>query len=157
MPHKFFLTYKIKHDKIENDFQIGGAILKNSYKTEQRKIIRDYLIENKEKFVNAEQIMQYMKKRKQEVGLTTIYRYLKLLEDNNNVRTEVIEHTKHYQYITLECSDHFHLKCKNCGKTIHLHCHEFENVSNHIKKEHKFSLDNNNMIYGLCEKCNERV
>ncbi|MBR0491066.1 MAG: transcriptional repressor [Clostridia bacterium] len=129
--------------------------MKNNYRTEQRKIIRDYLIDNKDKFVNVEEIMQYMKKRKQEVGQTTIYRYLNLLEENNNVRTEIKNHTKHYQYIESECCNHFHLKCKKCGKTIHLHCEEFENVSNHIKEEHKFNLDHNTIIYGLCDECVE--
>ena len=47
-----------------------------SYKTGQRKSILDYLIKNKDKFVNAEEILEYMKKNKQEVGLTTIYRFL---------------------------------------------------------------------------------
>ena len=51
-----------------------------SYKTGQRKIIMDYLTKNKNKFVNAEEILEYMKKHKQEVGLTTIYRFLNLLE-----------------------------------------------------------------------------
>ena len=47
-----------------------------SYKTGQRRTIMDYLINNKDKFVNAEEILEYMKKNKQEVGLTTIYRVL---------------------------------------------------------------------------------
>ena len=51
-----------------------------SYKTGQRKNIMDYLIKNKDKFINAEEILEYMKKNKQEVGLTTIYRFLNLLE-----------------------------------------------------------------------------
>jgi Fur family ferric uptake transcriptional regulator len=149
------LTFQSIYDKIENDFQFGGIILKNNYRTEQRKIIKDYLIDNKDKFVNVEEIMQYMKRRKQEVGQTTIYRYLNLLEEHNDVRTEIKNHTKHYQYIESECCNHFHLKCKKCGKTIHLHCEEFENVNKHIKEEHKFNLDHNTIIYGLCDDCVE--
>lgn len=125
----------------------------NNYKTEQRKLIKDYLIENKEKFVNVEEILHYMNEHNQIVGLTTIYRFLNLLEENNNVRTEIRNHTKYYQYITNECSNHFHLKCKKCGKTIHLNCKEFEKVNQHIKKEHKFNLDYNTIIYGMCNSC----
>lgn len=125
----------------------------NNYKTEQRKLIKDYLIINKEKFVNVEEILQYMNKHNQIVGLTTIYRFLNLLEENNNVRTEIRNHTKYYQYITKECSNHFHLKCKKCGKTIHLNCKMFEDVNQHIKKDHKFNLDYNTIIYGVCNSC----
>lgn len=126
----------------------------NNYKTEQRKMIIKYLMnENKEKFVNAEEILNYLKSNNQIVGLTTIYRFLNLLEKNNNVRIEIKNHTKYYQYITNECSNHFHLKCKKCGKTIHLNCKEFENVNKHIKKEHNFNLDYNTIIYGTCSNC----
>ena len=127
--------------------------MKNSYKTEQREIIKDYFINNKDRFINAEEILEYMKKNNQEVSQTTIYRFLNLLEKNNNVRTETRNHTKYYQYITSECSEHFHLKCKKCGNTIHLQCHEFEDVNKHISQKHKFNLDYNTIIYGTCNKC----
>ena len=123
------------------------------YKTGQRKIIEEYLINNKDKFVSVDEVLEYMKSHNQVVGLTTIYRFLKLLEENNCVRTEVKDHTKYYQYIIEECNNHFHLKCKKCGKIIHLHCEEFENVSSHIMKEHKFKIDYNTVIYGLCDNC----
>ena len=85
--------------KLKMVFNLEAISLKNSYKTEQRKIIQDYLFENEKIFVNAEQILEYMKKNNQIVGLTTIYRYLKILEEKNNVRTEVINHTKHLSEI----------------------------------------------------------
>ena len=129
--------------------------MKNSYRTEQREIIKNLLIKNKEKFISAEEIMDYMKKNNQDVGLTTIYRFLNLLEKNNNVRIEIRNHTKYYQYILNECCEHFHLKCKNCGKTIHLDCKEFSEVSKHIKNEHNFKLDYNTIIYGTCNKCSK--
>ena len=126
-----------------------------NYKTGQRKLIEEFLIINKEKFVNAEDIMHYMKEHNQIVGQTTIYRFLNLLEEKRNVRTEIINHTKYYQYISDECSNHFHLKCKKCGITIHLNCREFENVNNHIKDKHKFNLDYNTILYGICGKCSK--
>jgi len=39
-----------------------------SYKTGQRRIIMDYLIKNKDKFVNAEEILEYMKKINKKLG-----------------------------------------------------------------------------------------
>ena len=126
-----------------------------SYKTGQRKTIMDYLIKNKDKFVNAEEILEYMEKNKQEVGLTTIYRFLNLLEKNNNVRVETENHTKYYQYVPQESNNLLFLKCKNCGKSLNLNCKEFENVNQHIKKEHKFKLDYNTIIYGICDNCSK--
>jgi len=123
------------------------------YNTEQRCIIEKYLIENEEKFVSSKDILEYLKKNNIEIGLTTIYRTLKLLEKDNKLRIEVREQTKYYQYIKSECSDHFHLKCKKCGKMQHLDCEEFMSAAEHIKEEHHFMVDYNTIIYGICEKC----
>lgn len=129
--------------------------MKNNYKTVQRKIVMNYLINNKDKFVNAEEILKYIEENGQTVGLTTIYRFLNLLEKNNNVRIEVKNHTKYYQYVLQENSNHLFLKCKSCGKSMNLNCKEIENVNNHIKKEHKFNLDYNTIIYGTCDSCSK--
>lgn len=124
-----------------------------SYKTEQRKVIIDFLIKNKDEFVNAEDILKYMIENKQDVGLTTIYRFLNLLEKNNNVRVDIKNHTKYYQYVPQENNNYLFLKCKSCGKSLNLDCKEFENINSHIKNEHKFNLDYNTIIYGTCNKC----
>lgn len=129
--------------------------MERKYKTEQREIIINFLKDKKEVFISAEDIMNYLKKEHQTVGLTTIYRCLNMLEKENKLRTEIKEHTKFYQYVSDECTNHFHLKCKKCGNTIHLKCKEFEEVNNHIKDEHKFKLDCNTIIYGTCNKCNK--
>lgn len=127
--------------------------MKGKYITEQRVIIENYLIENESYFVSSKDIMQHMKKNKIDVGLTTIYRTLILLEKENKVRTEMREHTKYYQYVGKKCSNHFHLKCKKCGKMEHLDCKEFEKATEHIEKEHHFALDYNTIIYGICDNC----
>ena len=128
--------------------------MKNIYNTEQRREIKEFLIMNKENFISADEVLNYMKKHNQEVGQTTIYRFLNFLEDNNEVRTEIKNHTKYYQIIEKDCSNHYHLKCKRCGKTVHLDCKEFEEVNMHIVKKHKFKIDNNTIIYGICNECN---
>ena len=127
--------------------------MKSKYTTEQRILLEKYFMDNEDKFVSSKDILEYMKDNDCKIGLTTIYRFLKLLEEENKVRTEVKDHTKYYQYINANCCNHFHLKCKKCGKIQHLDCEEFEQVTKHIKEEHHFALDYNTIIYGICEKC----
>lgn len=128
-----------------------------NYKTGQRKIILNYLENNKDKFVSAEEISEYMKKHHKEVGLTTIYRFLNMLEKNNEARVETKNHTKYYQYAPQENCNQLFLKCKNCGKSQNLTCKEFEDVNAHIQKEHKFKLDYNTIIYGTCANCANHI
>ena len=128
--------------------------MKNNYNTEQRNIIERYLIDIND-FVSSKDILELVKKNNLDIGLTTIYRTLNLLEKNNKVRTEVRDHTKYYQYVDEKCHNHFHLKCKKCGKMQHLDCEEFIGATEHIKEDHHFMVDYNTIIYGLCEKCSK--
>ena len=132
-------------------------MVKQKYKTEQRKDLLDYMIKNTDRFVNAEDIEKYLKNKEISIGLTTIYRFLNSLEKQGKVRIELKEHTKYYQYILEECTNHFHLKCKKCGKIIHLHCDEIEELKLHISKEHEFEIDSMATIAGLCAECRNNL
>lgn len=129
-------------------------MVKQNYKTEQRKELLDYMAKNNNKFVKADDIEKYLKNRNISVGLTTIYRFLNSLEKQGKVRVEYREHTKYYQYISEECNNHYHLQCKKCGKLIHLHCEEIEELKEHIAKEHNFEIDSMATIMGICATCN---
>ena len=127
--------------------------MKSIYRTEQRKLIIDFLILNQKQFVDAEDILEYMKNNHQTVGLTTIYRFLNILEKEQKLRTDIRNHTKYYQFILPEDNHGLFLKCKLCGKSMNLNCEEIEKISEHIKSEHNFKLDTNTIIYGVCNKC----
>lgn len=132
-------------------------MLKQQYKTEQRKDLLDYMKNNTNKFVKAEDIEKYLKQKQITIGLTTIYRFLNSLEKQGKVRVELKEHTKYYQYIMDECNNHFHLQCKKCGKIVHLHCDEIEELKAHIAKEHKFEIDSMATIMGICAECKKLI
>ena len=72
--------------------------MRESYSTNQRKVINNYLIDNQSKFISAEEILNYMKDNNQTVGTSTVYRYLNLLEKQGVLSTETHNHTKYYQY-----------------------------------------------------------
>jgi len=133
--------------------------LKNNYNTKQREIILKYLIDNKNKTITAEDIINYSTKTGEKIGKATVYRYLNNLVENNIIKKFILEDNKGscYQYIDgKKCEDHYHLKCKNCNKIIHLDCDEFKNIQNHISKEHDFEIDSiKTVFYGLCKKCKE--
>jgi len=128
-------------------------MVKQKYKTEQRKELLDYMIKNSKKFVKADEIEKHLKNNNINIGLTTIYRFLNSLEKQGKVRVELREHTKYYQYISEECNNHYHLQCKKCGKLIHLHCDEINQLKMHIAKEHDFEIDSMATIAGICAEC----
>lgn len=129
------------------------------YKTKQRSNILNYLKENKEKHITAEEIILYFKKIGTPIGKSTIYRYLDNLVQENIIRKYANSETGGaacFQYINNhdKCNNHYHMKCTKCGALIHLDCDEINELSNHIFKEHNFKLDTCKIIlYGTCENC----
>lgn len=131
--------------------------MKNNYNTKQREMILNYLIENKNTTITAEDIIEYSNKSGEKIGKATVYRYLNNLVENNIIKKFVLEerNCSCYQYIDgKKCDEHYHLKCKNCNKIIHLDCEEFKNIHSHISKEHDFEIDSiKTVLYGLCKEC----
>ena len=90
------------------------------------------------------------------VGLTTIYRLVDKLVDENIINKYISkDNITYYQYLN-ECEkeNHFYLKCNKCGDLVHIDCDCIIDLSNHIFKEHKFKPSKENIIIsGVCEKC----
>ena len=133
-------------------------IMRNSkYHTSQKDYILEYLQQNSSQFVSASDILTYLLKGNQKIGLTTIYRHLKTLEEEGTLRTDMRDNTKIFQYIEDKCQNHFHLKCEKCGKLEHLECEEMNEFCEHIGKEHGFFIDTKNAISGVCKKCQKKM
>ena len=124
---------------------------RNNYNTKQKETILDSI-----KKMNSEFTIKDLYYRlNQEVGLTTIYRfinhfveegYLEKKADNNNTIT----------YLFLEkcdCSNHFYLKCNQCGKLIHVDCDCIKDLSFHISNHHQFEVTDRIIILGICNQC----
>jgi len=123
-----------------------------TYNTKQKDIILDYLKNNKDKCLTINEIYNELVKTNN-IGLTTIYRFLNKLENENIIKKYVDQKEATYQYINNdECKNHIHLKCLKCNRIIHLDCHDAVNLSKHIKEEHNFNIDST--IFGICKECN---
>lgn len=128
------------------------------YKTKQRESILNFLKENIQNHITAEEIIQHFKKEKNPISKSTVYRYLDNLVAENIIRKYISqEHSSAcFQYIENNeyCTNHYHMKCIKCGILYHLDCEEILDLEKHIFKEHNFKLDIcKTVLYGTCEKC----
>ena len=126
------------------------------YNTKQKKLLDEYLLQNKSKQFSANDIISSICPNRN--GSSTIYRLIsKMVSDGTLVRISGNDGKKIlYQYAGKEtyCSKHFHLRCTKCGQLIHLDCPHLDNIGNHLKKEHNFSVDTlKTVFYGLCSNC----
>ena len=128
----------------------------NCYHTTQKELILTFLKQKKQQFVSANDILVYLLNQDEKIGLTTIYRYLKTLEEEGKLRTDRKESTRVYQYVDEGCQNHFHLKCEKCGKMEHIEKKEVQAFQKKMKKEYGFEIDVKNAMIGTCKKCQSK-
>ena len=134
----------------------------STYNTKQKRSILQLLEDNKHRQFSCDGITEALKERGTPVGKTTVYRYLDSLVKSGQVRkyTDADSKIASYQYIDgqLNCQEHMHLRCVQCGELVHLGCDFMSEVGEHILKHHNFKVDNSKtVILGICENCCEEV
>ena len=89
---------------------------------------------------------------------SSIYRNLSELCDSGVVRKFHGDNGYVYQFVRgMDCSNHFHLKCVQCEKIMHLECEMGHELTKHIMSHHGFSVDSGrSILYGVCDACAEK-
>ena len=134
---------------------------KSGYNTRQKEKLLEFLMNNKNKHTNVQEISAYLNSQGSPLGVSTIYRQLDKLVEKGIVRKFVIDGKTGacYQYIEdLQGSrEHFHLKCLGCGKLIHLNCDHLMSINAHIAEQHGFIIDpSQTVFYGKCAECSAK-
>lgn len=128
------------------------------YKTKQRELIWNYILEHKDEHITADDICAHLKLSGNSVGKATVYRYLDKLIEDNKIRKYASDSNASscYQLISCEdCSMHYHCKCTECGELFHIECEHLDEVSDHVLNNHEFVINPSlTVFYGKCKNCN---
>lgn len=89
------------------------------YRTEQKKILIDFLTENSGRSFTIEEIIEELNGA---IGKSTIYRLMTRLVDEKKVHKSAGDGRQFLYRITADehCKHHLHLQCKDCGRVLHL-------------------------------------
>ena len=133
------------------------------YKTKQKELLMECFKSHPGVHLTAAEVVSYLKERDCSIGQSTVYRQLELMVSDGIINKYVLDSTSPacFEYVGAESHHHdcecFHLKCQDCGKLIHLHCHEIEELESHLMGEHQFSLDpRRTVFYGRCKECSDK-
>ena len=134
--------------------------MRESYNTEQRSQLVGFLRENKHRHFTVDAIIYELKNKGILLPKSTIYRQINKLVASGAVRRFEDENSRNfvYQYADQkhDCDSHFHLKCKKCGRLIHIHCDYLSEAKEHIAESHGFIIGSERaVIYGVCRGCEE--
>ncbi|MBR4784482.1 MAG: transcriptional repressor [Fibrobacter sp.] len=132
---------------------------KMNYKTKQQDLLLSCFKAMRNRHFTAEDVRAYFLKKNIPIGIATIYRQMEKFVSAGTVQKYFLgeQNAACFEYSGDDCHkevSHFHLKCENCGKLIHLECHDLEKLGSHLMAEHGFTLDPfRTVFYGLCQNC----
>ena len=128
------------------------------YRTRQQEELLRYLKAAPGRHHTAAEIHAHFAAAGQPIGTATIYRQLERFTDEGIVRKYVLEtgESACYEYVEQadHCTAHFHCKCEQCGRLIHLDCDELREIRTHLLEHHGFAWNaGKTVFYGLCDQC----
>lgn len=132
----------------------NGEIM--GYTTGKRQKIIDFMLKNSEHAYTLEEICEATTDGGK--GKSTVYRLVSELVAEGRLTRLSDGKTRHctYQYVGTEaCHGHLHLKCKDCGRLVHLDDETSEKLEKTVLKVGGFLIDEGALLFGRCEKCAE--
>jgi Fur family ferric uptake transcriptional regulator len=124
--------------------------------TRQRTAI-SALLEHVDEFRSAQELHDELRRRGENIGLTTVYRTLQSMAASGSVDTL---RTDSGESVYRRCSEHHHhhLVCRTCGSTVEVEGGAAERWAAEVAKEHGFSdVSHTIEIFGICADCGPSV
>lgn len=123
--------------------------------TRQRAAISE-LLEEIDDFRSAQELHDELRRRAQNIGLTTVYRTLQSMSTAGLVDTLRTD-TGESVYRRCSAHHHHHLVCRSCGSTVEVAGREVEAWASQVADEHGFiDVSHTIEIFGTCAQCGLR-
>jgi Fur family ferric uptake transcriptional regulator len=120
--------------------------------TRQREHVTALLDETPE-FCSAQRLHEMLRERGASVGLTTVYRTLQVLADAGEVDVVRLPNGEH-RYRRCSPTDHHHLICRFCARTVEVAGPNVERWARQIAQQHGYSdVAQTLELFGTCAEC----
>lgn len=120
-------------------------------KTKQKEMLGKVL-DGFKGFFTAEELYAAAKKKDGDLGIATVYRYLKGLSGSGNIYQHVCGKTSLY---SRENNSHCHFVCENTGEVIHFKVEDLDFLKK-IRQQIPGSINSFQLeIKGVCERCKD--
>ncbi|MDK2800179.1 MAG: Fur family transcriptional regulator, ferric uptake regulator [Clostridiales bacterium] len=139
------------------DNRLKKILTNQNYKmTKQRKAILQILSES-DTCLSAEEIYLQAKKLNPSTCLTTVYRTIELLAENNLLNKVNFGDNK-YRYEINSSLHHHHIICLGCKKMIEITECPVSRLEKNIKTQTQFKITGHRLeLYGYCPDCQQAI
>ena len=131
----------------------AAYLIKNRLKrSEQREVILDTFLRS-ERHLSVDDLLQLVQKRRSDIGRTTVYRTLKLLQAAGLATELVLQGQTRFER-EYKRQHHDHFICKSCGEIFEFSSAEIERIQDEIAADIGFVIDGHrHQIFGYCRDC----
>ncbi|MBQ7070048.1 MAG: transcriptional repressor [Ruminococcus sp.] len=127
------------------------------YNTVQRDRLLDFLYENKSRSMTVAEITASIKQSGGKCPAeSTVYRLIKELVAEGVVKRTVNGIGREFLYQLVDdegCREHLHMKCKECGRMLHMDKEMSEKLINTLSEHEGFCIDRKMVLTGVCSDC----
>lgn len=121
-------------------------------RSEQREVILDTFLRS-ERHLSVDDLLHLVQKRRPDVGRTTVYRTLKLLQAAGLAQELVLEGQTRFER-DYKRAHHDHFICKSCGDILEFYSEDIERIQDEIAAKFGFTIEGHrHQIYGQCRRC----
>ena len=135
----------------------GAYLTKNHLKrSEQRAVILDTFLRS-DTHLSVDDLLQMVQKRRPDIGRTTVYRTLKLLQSAGLAQELALDGQRKFER-DYKREHHDHFICKSCGAIFEFTSPDIERLQDEIAADIGFTIEGHrHQIYGFCRSCTVRA
>lgn len=116
-------------------------------RTTNQKILLNEEVKKQDTFFNTEEFYNKVSRRYSSIGIATIYRFLKQLEEKGEIHSFLCENRKIY---SLGKKNHAHFTCEKCNEIKHIAVKKVDFLKESIEgKVCHLQID----VAGICKRC----
>ena len=121
---------------------------------------RDLIVEtflSADEHLGLDAILQRVRARNPSVGMATVYRTMRLLEEAGLVQSRDFGGGATLYEVTAGRPHHDHLVCESCGEIVEFFSEGIERAQDKVAAQHGFELlRHHHELFGICATCRKR-
>src|SRR3954451_15149420 len=125
-------------------------------RSDQREVILDTFL-RAQRHLSVDDLLQLVQKRRPDIGRTTVYRTLKLLNEAGLAQELVLQGQTYFER-EYKRHHHDHFICNSCGEIFEFESPDIERLQEEAAAEVGFVIEGHrHQIFGRCRSCAARL
>lgn len=121
--------------------------------SQQRELILETFL-GMPRHLTAEELHHQVSEADPGVGLSTVYRTLRLFCDAGLAKQRHFHEGRSCFEQAVDANHHDHLICEGCGEIVEFECQEIEDLQVAMAERHRYTLTRHRLeLFGLCPRC----